>query len=413
MIYFNINISATEQKIRNFVSDYNRSIFQDKKRTVKAAHLNTAFRIIKFYFKYAQELERTKQTGMFLVNNQMLATLNTYDVSTAYRHIQRLIAAGIIKEKMFKGSNTSYQLILNPEILVGNWNNVYSQELLKSCEKISDLTDDDRKKILAQCPIFAGDFCLPYIADCNDIATRTFQELNIKIDKVVCKQTHNNTGTNKQEHRNKNKKGCCSDFAAANLPGKNNNDKLIQYTKKVYADKENESFQQKVNFYVDILMTMVMNLLYKNKIFSEFTTDIVKNHLTTYFTGICENEKKVVETYNKLAIRLMIVRKWLIKAPGRFVPSPDVYFDPMFDKGFINTESWFVNYKKQQEINKEYYSNQRIFIRWWNEWNKRPAADVYHQATQELGKKKDKYFHDLFVKCVIDKNNINELNINN
>ncbi|MFA6066867.1 MAG: hypothetical protein WC707_06825, partial [Candidatus Babeliaceae bacterium] len=167
--------------------------------------------ILKAYMKHQQTLSRLDIKPVkpvpFKLNNKAIATMCNFEHNpakssatntTAWRHVQRLIEAKLISTQNYKivkgkvifkkdnysGTNGSYEVEINPKILVAAPNYEYAQALLKS--KGIDTVSVENLHLVN--PSFSA-HPLGCVSFCYDIATNLSQELNINIDKESVENT--------------------------------------------------------------------------------------------------------------------------------------------------------------------------------------------------------------------------------
>ena len=117
-----INYSISYKALDQFVEYHNDSheALSDK---IKASVLLTAKEIIRIYGAFLIKangiMELTAENLPALkTNNSQLAGLVKVSPRTIQRHIIKLQEAGIITGKEFCGSNSGYELLINPKILL-------------------------------------------------------------------------------------------------------------------------------------------------------------------------------------------------------------------------------------------------------------------------------------------------------
>ena len=113
---------------------YNDKIQQEdtehyESRRLKASHLNTMRYLVncqaqyfifqkKFFSRNIDSLKESDLKQGIWMSNGLLAKKLKYCSMTGYRHIIRLSEAGFIVDKLFRGSNSAYEITLNPDLLI-------------------------------------------------------------------------------------------------------------------------------------------------------------------------------------------------------------------------------------------------------------------------------------------------------
>lgn len=114
---YTLTFRAMDSYVQNF--NDNKEQLGDKLRQSVIA---TAKEIIRIYGSFLMKANKIKPLDgdslpPLLTNNVQLAKLTNSSSRTIQRHIQKLIEAGIIKEKQFRGTNASYKLWISDQIL--------------------------------------------------------------------------------------------------------------------------------------------------------------------------------------------------------------------------------------------------------------------------------------------------------
>ena len=162
--------NATEFRAKHGLSDTQTY----KTLTIKSSEETTMWSILEMFGGYLQTNAICKLAPEeFRINNVALRTKKSdlVNTSTIYRHIRKLLAAGIIKEKIFRGSNTSYELKLNENLIQFRPNtmyNFYLMEVYKTMLGSAEVKDQYLRGISSFSPSLAH---FPYgftLANCND-----------------------------------------------------------------------------------------------------------------------------------------------------------------------------------------------------------------------------------------------------
>jgi len=116
-----IKYSVSFQMLQQYIEHYNGQQEEFKTR-VRQAMTGTAKELIRIYGVSLIKAQKIKALDMdslpsLRTNNQQLATITGASGRTIQRHINRLLDAKILLQKVWHGSNGSYELWINPKVL--------------------------------------------------------------------------------------------------------------------------------------------------------------------------------------------------------------------------------------------------------------------------------------------------------
>jgi len=141
ILYMEVDINQTEKRFKQYAKDYNKELHNPKflkeqyqihknfkvpiqetvkSLSIKSTHIATTITIIKAYYNHLKQIERGKiiKNPQFMMNNPAIATMTGMSDRSSRRHVNKLLATGFLQEKIFRGSNASFILKINPEFLV-------------------------------------------------------------------------------------------------------------------------------------------------------------------------------------------------------------------------------------------------------------------------------------------------------
>lgn len=407
MIYLELNTFESKKKLRKFRQDYNKRMQKEhpedyKTLQIKSNVMGTAEHLLEFYSNHLHLQAKSKPmlTRAFITNSQALATHVGYTKRTAYNHIKKLMEAGIIKEKVFRGTNTGFVIEFNPDILVARQNYEYTQYLIaQSCLllKTETVSDEILSKVSKLTPSFS-DSSYGIVKNLQHINTRTLlQELNINMnEKGIVNNDNNSAGKTSSENNNVINNDC--------LLQEPIQEHVMRGASKNRAEKDEINPEKKKKIALRRASLSAYQFLetvfYSDRTISEHEIDIALMFLEKYFSK-AQNEKQLSQKFNEFIQRVMLARQYILKAPGRFIPNPRIWLDPAFKNGFTGTELWLKQVDKKREEKKEYYGNLKILAKLYREFLKNPTLDNYLSGRQTLSKKKNKEYLQLYDQAIV------------
>lgn len=329
-------------------------------------------------------------------NNKQLSKLVKCSSRTIQRHILKLQAAGIITNKIFHGSNSNYELLINPQILlvkekllVDNAKNQFRQTLEqigKKAEK-SNISPEQT-------------------TNCPDTYSRNN---SYNINNIIIAVDNSERSSLSLTSQNN------SGYSTGNLTG--NTGEIVKFPlekqkkiaeKKIHGTGEivsraDQSEDRNVPpdpardnsliMYVSLLWLMARNLLYKHTDLTENQVTIAKKLIKKLYDPVSDAELSNV--HQQYVQRISLVSKYIQKDPEhRFVPLPYIYFDTKNLKGFIGTKEWYkADQKRKLEVERE-LTLSRLIRKYQNNEKKdnlkrRPALQLFRECENTIGKFKD------------------------
>jgi len=418
-----INYSITYKALDGFVDDHNERS-QEVKDKVKASVLLTAKEIIRIYGAFLIKangiMNITEESVPALkTNNSQLASLVKVSPRTIQRHIIKLQKAGIITGKKFCGSNSGYELWINPEILLVRSKKTKDEAAKELNEKLQKTENR---------PIVKGG-----TTKCPDTYTgnNSYNKNNLLIAVDNPKVRPSDQG------KTGNKRNRCSlpltavlkqtGYNTGNILTGNTGEKVIkgpschsgsneETGEKVHLRDENWKQQSarstSLSFYAESLWNLARNLLYKNVFLTEFQQKQAKQMLEGWYQPV--SEKHLASVHQNYCERIHLARDFVAKDPERrFVQLPYRYFDTSNPSGFTGTKKWYQKHlARKEEVRKKLILHAQIkkYLNNEKKDKRRPPLEVYRECETRVGKLKDSALMELFYAAILKPEVINQIN---
>lgn len=411
-----------------YIEQYNEVV--EKSQTIKASMIHTAHEIIKVYGRTlikangVQAIDKENLPSL-KTNNPQLATLTKSSSRTIQRHIIRLQEAGIITGKVFHGSNSGFELLINKNILLATRKLSVDEAKILLELKLNPLFQDTdnqqvKKDDTTNCPH-------------TDNGNNSYNSNNILIDVDKSEQdtlgyesgnvTSNTTGNRKRcsevlRNRLKYDSGYDTGKPLTGNTGEKVSKNLEDAGEKVpkkraeaerldkKAQAEAEARGTSLNFYVQMLWSLAKNVLYRDVFLTEKQEQIGKQLLFQWYEPV---STKNLSTVHQIYVeRIGLVRKYIEKDPERrFVQLPYQYFNPQNKNGFAGTKKWHKKHiERQQEVHIKLVLSAQI-RRFLNNERKephkqKPALQLFRDCEQRLGKLGDPVLVEQFHAAVLN-----------
>ena len=410
-----INYSISYKALDQFVEHHNDSheALSDK---IKASVLLTAKEIIRIYGVFLLKanglMELTAENLPALkTNNSQLANLVKVSPRTIQRHIIKLQEAGIITGKEFCGSNSGYELLINPKILLARCR----KDLLEA-EK--ELQEAKQKNTEYQQVENKGTTNCPHTYTSNN----SYNKNNLLID------VDNSNGSSPDQRRTGNQRNGSSlslteilskaGYPTGNTLTGNTREKVAKKfedaREKVRKRANNEqNWKQQdgsarstsLNFYAESLWKLAKNLLYRDVFLTEFQENQAKQMLVKWYEPV--SDKYLSAVHEHYSERVCLVRDYIAKDPEkRFVQLPYRYFDTNNPSGFTGTKKWLQKHlERKEEVRKKLILHAQIKKYLNNEKktdsNRKSSLQVYRECETRIGKLQDQSLLHLFHAAVL------------
>ena len=357
-IYFKETLANIKLFTERFNERY-ESVADQKERLHSAAgplrktHVHTLQEIAKVYAAQLCKVRPFNFAGLppLYTNNKQLAQRLHCSESTVYRHIQRLKYANAITEKVFHGSNSSYELHLNTDLLC------LCPRL--EAEKLTKKQQEQRKDIELI------DSALQNLSSskCNDTDTdKSNNTLNNKVHKSGAKSkasipadrsaiAENSYARRKdlcdsENNRTGNTGAHCISAAKSNRSCKSATASGLN------SPRAAKPAGRELMLLIDFVARMW--LYCRSTLYSriEFLTisEIEKAKIIFFQMLLSVPEKERENYFYTLMARLYIAGAWLEREPDRYIPIPSKYFDPDNSKGFNITATWLQDQEKRTKF---------------------------------------------------------------
>ncbi|WP_407264918.1 hypothetical protein R5N98_12685 [Tenacibaculum maritimum] len=340
-----IQYSTAFNSLDNYVLNYNAQS-QVLSSHIRQAMILTAREIIKIY-----SLSLLKANSIKAVDFQNLPPLRTNNVQlakrarastrTIQRHLNRLIEANIITKKIWHGSNSGYELFINPNILlIGGLKAVNKPKKESKTEK-SKPTDNQffkntRTTICPHTDTSNNGYINNIIIGVNNLKTDV-SSLPLTSGYASRNATSNNfTGYTGKIDPKKN-------IDAGEI------ERIKRVTKQTGAEisEISKARSASLSMYVNSLWKLARNTLYKDHYLTQSQVKKAKELLFLWYNPV--SDKKLADVHQVYVERIGIVQKYIAKDPEkRFVQLPNKYFDPKNTSGFTGTRNWYYQQKKRE-----------------------------------------------------------------
>ena len=260
---------------------------------------------------------------------------------TIQRHLKRLIEANIITKKIWHGSNSGYELFINPNILlIGGVKAVNKPKKAVETEKSKPTDNQFFKNIrTTTCPH-------------TDTSNNGYiNNIIIGVDKLKTKASSLPL-TNGYESRNATS-NTFTGYTGKIDPKKNNDAGEIERKSRAtdQTGAEISSVDQarsaSLSFYVKSFWKLARNTIYKDHYLTQSQEKTALKLLHLWYEPV--SDKQLQNVHEVYVGRLGIVQKYIAKDPTkRYVQLPNKYFDPKNPSGFTGTRIWYQKQKKRE-----------------------------------------------------------------
>ena len=330
-------------------------------------------------------------------NNHQLAKLVKCSSRTIQRNIYKLLKAGVLSRKIFHGSNSNYELFVNPELLltkekmsVDNIKKQYSEAL--ELAKKNEAESNAKESQTSNCP--------------HTYSGNTGNKIN---NILIGVDNSENSGFENSGNRT----GNTGEIVRPFFNEKKGSGFFSDRTGEIVSRVEPPDWQvasdpardNSLSLHVSLLWLMARNLLYREKDLTDRQVMIAKKLIQRLYEPVPTiHLSKVHQIYVQ---RIGLVSKYLKKDPAkRFVPLPYIYFDTKNPNGFVGTKKWYeADQIRKKEIERELILSRiiRRYVR--NEKQepvrKKPTLQLFRECENTLGKLKDSTLTQRFHAAVL------------
>ena len=340
-----IQYSTAFKALDFYVSKHNSSQ-QDLSSHIRQAMILTAREIIKIY-----SLSLLKANSIKAVDFQNLPPLKTNNVQlakrakastrTIQRHLKRLIEAGVIIKKIWHGSNSGYELFINPNILlIGG---------VKAVDKPKNDSKVNKTKV-ADNQFFKNNIA-PICPHTDTSNNGYINNIIIGVDKL--KTTTSSLPLSSSSKSRNATSNTLTGYTGKIAPKKNNDAGEIARNKRDTEQTGGEisradlARSASLSFYVNALWKLARNTIYNTHYLTKSQEVKAKELLFKWYDPVPDKKLEIV--HQVYVERLGIVQKYIAKDPkNRYVQLPDKYFNPKNTSGFSGTRAWYNQQKKRE-----------------------------------------------------------------
>ncbi len=345
-----VNYSIAFKALDYHIKEHNQNTDQLSNR-IRQAIASTAKDIIKIYGLSLLKASNVttldlKNLPPLKTNNLQLAKMGNASPRTIQRHLKRLIDAGIIINKKWHGTNSGYDLWVEPKILLATGlKPVDKPKIQQDSQKLQSTHNQSVKNIPTTTCRHTDSSNNGYINNLIigvDNSSRAKLFGNKRNSLPLTKETTSRnassntfTGyTGKKCPKNSNDAGENARMRATNQTGAEN----------LPRDSARSA---SLSVYVNALWTLSRNVLYQDTYLTESQVKIGKELLWKWYDPV--PDKHLANVHQCYVDRIELVRKYLAKDPqNRFVQLPHQYFDSKNKTGFAGTKKWWQDHKKRQ-----------------------------------------------------------------
>ncbi|MEM6272362.1 MAG: hypothetical protein AAF998_23315 [Bacteroidota bacterium] len=382
----------------------------DLRRILRKEHRHLMDRMLKLYARQLLEMDADLllvrgSLPAFATNSVALGKVLGCTPRTIRNLIGRLLEAGVISEKVYKGRKDNYRLIFSPQCLVTH-KGVFKTHDLQTIDRqlaaienqslISDLrkqlpvfdTDKKRKRNNIPCGLVDKAPTSPLRIDSTGNAFNGQQgKQNPPIQQDEAGNQGPGGGAQTPPGDDKGKQAGAGDSldkgrdpapSPADLRGP--------------AQDYDLDWAKLEDYYVR-LFSLCMAVLYPKL---EYMADTQAYHIKKYLALQFYNQppEEYEAIYRQLYIRILIVEAYLKRDPKRFVPLPEWYFDPTNAKGFAATQTWYENMGKSKAKMDQFKTRYKVVMKAWGGFMQQvgryiddPSLDSYQQGRRAISAK--------------------------
>tara|TARA_R110002050_G_scaffold300800_1_gene472938 strand:- start:2403 stop:3542 length:1140 start_codon:yes stop_codon:yes gene_type:complete len=276
-----------------------------------------------------------------ITNNVQLSKRARASTRTVQRHLKRLIEANVITKKIWHGSNSGYELFINPSILlIGGVKAVNSSKKEQPSQKTQTTNNQFFKNNrTTTCP-HTDTSNNGYI---NNIIMGV-HNLKTKASSLPL--------TSGYESRNATS-NTFTGYTGKIDPKKNSDAGEIERIKQATDQTGTEisdvdqARSASLSLYVGSLWKLARNTIYKEHYLTQSQVKKAKELLFLWYNPV--SDKKMAKVHQVYIDRIGLVQKYISKNPEkRYVQLPDKYFDPKNPSGFTGTRTWYYQQKKRE-----------------------------------------------------------------
>ena len=438
-----INYNTAFKALDAYIKAYN-SRTEDLSLQVRQSVASTAKELIRIYgisLVKANGIEKFDKENLpsLKTNNVQLSKLSNSSTRTVQRHIKKLMQAGVITKKIWHGTNSSYELWINPNILL-----VKEKESQKVAKRLLNEVIE-KTSLMAQNEQFEQEQTTkcPHTESCdtsnkNNIVIGVRNSENVSQEQGIS-DTKSLAGNSSGDTTGDNSKRCEHPLTGYNDSSGDTGNTLSGHTGEKVAKKIESAGEKVRNFraddkkrdmkapesparsatlslYVKMLWVLAKNVLYKDVFLTDRQEITALKLLRQWYEPVSDkNLSRIHEIYVE---RIALARKFVQKDPSsRFVQLPNRYFDPTNPSGFTGTKQWWnAQEKRKKEIQSKLILSAQIRRYLNNEKKetalKKPPLEMYRDCEQRIGKLGDPVLLEQFHSAILSPNSNSYLHPN-
>ncbi len=419
-----INYSMSFQALDRYVLRFNNDQLTIGTK-IRQSMMATAKELIKIYGVSLVKSNKVNPVDphhlpSLRTNNVQLATITQASGRTIQRHMARLLECGIVTEKIWHGSHSSYELFINPKILwikgIGSAHK--TKDIVFERNKITTNNQEVKKTNPTKCP-HSYTNKIAYKRNNRVIAVEKLQNswvVNFDKDSRSAEKNTNKSAQKTEERcslslttfndaekkaKKETEKTRRKDLSEKDARRKDVWREHPELDKKTVDGKQNstENIENRqhnatrhtfLSQYVNELWELARDKLYKGIWLNTRQCNIALTLLYQWYEPVSDEKLEYVHKVYKT--RVFLVEKYIKKAPlTRFVTLPYLYFDPTNPNGFTGTKPWYEAEKKHKAT----LTLQRILSAQIRKFKQneskdtataRPRLTVFRECEQRLGK---------------------------
>ncbi len=359
--------TETFAKLDQLIEDYNEQFkyYDDEGnphfeygKCIRPNHRHLMMEIIRCYAKQLftfKILEPDQELPPFHANSVGLGKRTGFSDRTIRRLIKRLLEAGIIAHKEWRGRNTNYHLTLNRQVLIMH---------KKFEEIVTDPISPKNEKT------------------CNDAVLRA-------VIKTTCPQIEAGELINKAKLSGAKVE---KTFAANDKAGdKETGDVGLQVLAgdgiKAGFNASPADFTEVLDYVERLFALLLGTVLKRLPYLAESETFAAKKFFCAQLLFAPANKRMSI--YKELKIRILIASKYLTNHPEYRPQIPSLYFKPENRKGFARTKVWYDHMAENSPKIEKYESRCKDFWTRWNAFIKATSGFLKHKNHMAYSKNKN------------------------
>jgi hypothetical protein len=387
-IYLTVDIGKTYEAVRKRAEEYNEQVKIDhpetyKAMTIKGTHLNTMKELVHVY---AFQCIKNKKQGLphdrvFRLTYGLMAKKSFNSHPTIWRHLTRLIQAGLLVKNGFHGTNAAGEYQIDISLLVAEISPDVQAVLEKSPEKLT-------------ISFTSGSTGL--ISFCNHTSKQ--EALNIKggdVEKFSQAQTLKTNDLNFVQKQSDKKQEAWT-VRQGNPPEGGGNGT---------AEGDNRKDKVSVGMAVNLAWGFLNSTLYKGRTFTEDEINHTKQHLKLFFTA---NQSSLNGLLNIFMQRIILKYRISKRKPEYFLPNPSLWMDPTFEYGFKWTNQPYMKIQEKRKKGMKYAENLHKISQVCRLYVQNPTLDMFKKCENTLSKYKDPICLEVFYNVASAPENINQ-----